>query len=357
MNKTSIISVWQTLLSEDDKNAKIKASEYINESAARILKKLMEEDSVDVETSGISSDNGSDIVTVVYADPNGDCDFDDDIIYASNKDDYDSYGWSKGKRIISFLYNSPEEASQAAQQIGDLSDTIDDLEVSYNADSGSEDISGTEDTTSTDDGDITTDTETETTDETPETDDVDESSDDTVEVTDSEDDGDTSPEEIEIETDSTEQTISDTIDDIQATVDDRLADLKAELEAAGISIDIDGDEDATGFTDLEESFLGYEDVKIPVNKDLNDGKSPIISTPTKDRLKPASPIKSPAGKLNGDGTKAEPAPSVKDLPASKNTIKGNVEKTYSKVSKEGDASASINSKEGFGEEGKNSVID
>ena len=432
MTNTNIVSVWQALLKEGDEGARAEASKYINESAARILKSLMEDDTetpdISSEETGISTASGENIVTAVYSDPDGDCNFDDDIISASGKDDYDASGWSNGKRIVTFIFDDKDSASQAASTISDLTDTVDGLSVtsSDSSDEG-ESVEDTTDEVSVDDGGDVDSEETEVT-ETEETggeitvsfpsdgdstvvddlaalgldvisSDIDDSGNRVVKIS----SGDLSSSDIipvikdalrgagvsdydiSSEEDSVEGPVSVEMDDdgvvgedgevavpdqsveqeetVGTTLDSILADfenLKSELAAAGIDLSSDSSVDSEGtedLTDLEESFLGYEDVSIPKNKDLNDGKSPIISTPTKDRLKPASPIKSPAGQLTGDGTKQETSPSVKSLPSTKNTVKGNVEKTYTKVSKEGDSSAKINSKEGFGEEGKNSIID
>ncbi|AXH72799.1 MAG: replicase polyprotein 1a [Caudoviricetes sp.] len=417
MSKSNIISVWKALLSESTDVATKEAASYINEAAAKILSKLIKEDEdftntdTEIETEIDPNNTDGDVVIVSYGDEDADCNYDDDVISVSGKDDYDSGTWSNGKRFLFFIYNSPEEAKEAITNIGDLVDTISDISVSLSE----PDSDGEENETSVDNTDTDVTTDETTTDEI-----ANESEEDYITVSFPSDGDDTivdalrdrgfnikdthidenenrvihieadtddvgeiehalqelGVENYNVDSDITEEDeeITDTVttDEVPSDEDsngitDTIADLesdfetlKAELEAAGITlygnIEVNG-AGSEDLTDLEESFLGYEEVKVPVNKDNNDGKSPIISTPTKDRLKPASPIKSPAGTLTGDGTKAETAPTVKDLPATKNTVKGNVAKTYKKVSKEGDKSAKLNSKDGFGEEGKNSIID
>lgn len=411
MSKTNIISVWKALLSENADNAKTEASAYIQETAARILSTLIKEDENEIiDTTEITPEKteGSDVIVVSYSDEDADCNFDDDVISVSGKDDYDSGTWTNGKRFLFFIYNSPEEAQEAISRIGDLIDTVPDISVSLSQpddnsiedDIVADDTQVEEDQTEEDcitvsfpsDGDDTI---------------VNELRDRGFEIKDThiDDEGnrvihieadtdaageiehalqelgvedynldseisEDEEETVDLETPEGDEDINvvsddDSSDDVAnafSTLESDFENLKAELEAAGITlygnVDSDETEVSDDITDLEESFLGYEDVKTPVNKDQNDGKSFIDSKPVKDRIKLASPIKSPQGNLTGDGTKSETPPKVKDLPATKNTVKGNVAKTYTKVSKEGDKSAKINSKEGFGkdDDGK-SVID
>lgn len=478
MSKTNIISVWKALLSENTDNAKIEASSYIQETAARILSTLIKEDENEtIDTTEITPEKteGSDVIVVSYSDEDADCNFDDDVISVSGKDDYDSGTWTNGKRFLFFIYNSPEEAQEAISRIGDLIDTVPDISVSLSqseesVDEAIEDASGNiienilvlipsenangveenlqangfEVTSAYNDGSqLRIEISPDNTDEEEITrflenngvedftvdieygENLEEDSEDCITVSFPSDGDDTivnelrdrgfeikdthiddegnrvihieadtdaageiehalqelgvenynldseiSEEDTETEVDTSpdgteeieDETSTDDVANAFSTLESDFENLKAELEAAGITlysnVDSDETEVSDDITDLEESFLGYEDVKTPVNKDQNDGKSFIDSKPVKDRIKLASPIKSPEGTLTGDGTKAETSPKVKDLPATKNTVKGNVAKTYTKVSKEGDKSAKINSKEGFGkdDDGK-SVID
>lgn len=403
MSKSNIISVWKALLSENTDNAKIEASSYIQETAAKILSTLIKEDENEiVDTNEIIPEvaDGSDVAIVSYGDEDADCNYDDDIIAVSGKDDYDSGTWANDKRFLFFIYNSPEEAQEAISRIGDLIDTIPDISVSLSqpeddtveTDVVSDDLPVSEDEdegeeyitlTFPSDGDETI---------------VDELRDRGFEIKDThiDDEGnrvihfkadtdsageiehalqelgvenynldseisEDEEETVDLETPEGDEDInvvdddsSDEVANAFSTLESDFENLKAELEAAGITlygnVDSDETEISDDITDLDEAFLGYEDVKIPVNKDQNDGKSFIDSKPIKDRIKLASPIKSPEGTLTGDGTNQESSPSVKDLPATKNTVKGNVAKTYTKVSKEGDKSAKINSKDGFGKD-------
>lgn len=180
---------------------------------------------------------------------------------------------------------------------------------------------------------------------------------------------------------SAEEELGDTIEDLEAV----MARLKAEFAAITgeevpgdeemgpemdadvaepVDMDMDGDIDAVDgdFADLEESWT-LEPVKDP---NLNGGKE--IGA---DGAKVAVNDKSPLPEHDADarvGGKAveihaeehhgydrEPAPEVKAKPLLKNQVKKSTD-GRTKVSKEGDKSAMLNSKEGFGSDSPKSPI-
>lgn len=542
MAKTNIMSVWEKLLAEGAEASKNDASKFINECAAGILSDMMNEEEppvISIEDEDVVPTADQSVVTVYYEDPDGTCDYDDDIIAASNKDDIDGGGWGKGLRVINFIYDSSEDAIQASNQISDIEDvpglstsvaTPDDVAASDDVDGlpeiEDETVEVEESVSDFEKGDTlkvdgraakikeepTEDRDTYvvefiddgTTTEVPaseaviyDEDGLDEGKDEgkpgknfkkiedkaakeygsteagekvagavlsklrkehpeeyteskrpkkkvrsffapvDTDVSESEEtendkvivkfpsDGDENvvdefkdfgfdiaetfvddegnrvividaisglPDDlavsaqdvlkgmgvskytIDIEEDekveedvttdengdvTTDETPEETLDALQADLDA----LRLELEDAGIVTDNgdDSDEDIS-LASLEESFLGYEEVKGNQPSELNsktgfgsdDGKSPIISKPVKDRSPAGEPIEVKNPVSDDDGTHIKTPPATKELPATKNNIKS-LKTQYKKVGKE--SGSKLNSKEGFGEDGKKSVVD
>lgn len=573
MAKTTIMSVWEKLLSEGADASTIDASKYINECAAGVLSDIMNEEEppvISIEDEEITPTAEQSVVTVYYEDPDGTCDYDDEIISASNKDDIDGGGWGKGLRVVNFIYDSSEDAIQASSQISDIEDvpgltatvsTPDDsaasddvgnlpeitddedtvvdsensdeigegkdegkpgknfkkiedkaseeygskeagekvagavlsklrkehpeeyteskkrvrrsilapvdvsedestdtikisvskseptlgrlnpTEIADNAFFGKVSYEGKEENdnevilnfkpvsevTQSDidaaisfikeemrcssakiaDEDITEDTENDLLivkfksdgDETA----VDEFKDYGFDIKETyiDEEGnrvivinakDALPDDLaksaqdvlrglgvtnytmdveedekveeDVTTDedgvvTTDETPEETLDALQADLDA----LRIELSDAGIlDGETDGSDEDISLASLEESFLGYEEVKGNQPSELNsktgfgsdDGKSPVLSRPIKDRKPDGEPIKVKTENSSDDGTHLTAAPATKELPPTKNNIKS-LRDQYKTVGKE--TGAKLNSKDGFGEEGKKSIVD
>lgn len=436
MAKMNIMSVWNKLVSEGSEATKEDASKFINECAADVLSDMMNEEEppvISIEDENVVPSASQSVVTVYYEDPDGTCDYDDDIISASNKDDIDGGGWGKGLRVINFIYDNAEDAIQAAGQISDIEDvpgltattatpddegasddlgdlpTIDDETVEVEeeetaqedkesllspVDISSESVNEEEESDKIivkfkSDGDETA---------------VDEFKDFGFKIEDTfvDDEGnrvivinsdDAEPSDLagsakdclrglgisdytidvdkkeEVEEDvttdedgvvTTDETPAETLDALQADLDA----LRLELSNAGI--DLNGDTDDTdeefSLASLEESFLGYEEVKGKQPSELNsktgfgseDTKSPVLSKPIKDRKPDGEPIIVKNSESDDDGTHIKTPPATKELPATKNNIKS-LKDQYKKVGKE--TGSKLTSKDGFGEDGKKSIVD
>lgn len=411
------MSVWEKLMSEGSDACKADASKYINECAASALSDIMSEEDLPVvdDAEGVAvPEDGQTVVTVYYQDPDGSCDYDDDIISASGKDDLDAAGWGKGLRVLNFIYDSAEDAAQASAQMSDVAE-VPGLVVSSTEDGPDEVAAPVDGEVSVEEVPVDGDSEIEVDEETSEEkntiavkfkSDGDETAVDEfkehgfdIKSTDVDEEGnrvivlgfgseeeandakavvkdvlrglgimdytldsDENTEEQPVE-EAEEDTTSAAPTDVSATIDSLEADiaaLRAALEADGIEVSSDEDDDSS-FAALEESFAGFEPVGKSPACELNsktgfgseEGESPVFSRPIKSRTPDGEPIEVKAT-LTGDGTKLETAPTVKDLPPTKNVIKRDTQ-DYSKVGKEN--SAKLNSKEGFGEDGKQSVID
>lgn len=442
MAKNNIMSVWDKLISEGADATKIEASVYINECAAGILSDIMNEEEppvIGVEDEEVIPTADQSIVTVYYADPDGTCDYDDDIISASNKDDIDGGGWGKGLRVVNFIYDNAEDAAQASSQISDIEDVpglstsiitpndalagdnIGDLpqieDETVEVEEGEKedesllspvdtDVSEAEETETSNDSDKLIVKFKSDGDETA----VDEFKDFGFDIIDTHvnDEGERvividssnavpddlaasvkdclrglgiehytidveeTSNETEVEEDvttdengvvTTDETPEETLDALQADLDA----LRLELKGAGViddsSIDVDTDgSEEISLASLEEAFLGYEEVKGKQPSELNsktgfgsdDGKSPVLSKPIKDRKADGEPIKVKTETSSDDGTHLTASPTVKELPVTKNNIKS-LKDQYKKVGTE--KGAKLNSKEGFGEDGKKSIVD
>lgn len=374
MKKVNLASVLEVLLKEGQDQAGTELHKYFIERCAEINEELEEADD-GVEIDDVSSvapevddseDDGADfggeddtstdegsgkvILTVIYTDPDGDCEDDQSIMDTIGATDMDGAGWAEGVRTLEFIFDDQASADAAADALENRDGGPENLQTDttvISLDTPAEeggDEAGTDDSTEDfggeDDGDVTED----------ESSDGEESpisgSEDTSEDFGGEDDTSTDGEE---ETDGIfkdpEESDSDKIDYLAAEVEK----LKAELES---------------FQDLGEGFE-YTPVKVKMTDDTEIGTGGKISS-NDESLVPGN--KDMDNRIAGEpieikdkphsGYARETAPSFKTVDVGAKNVRKGVTDGTSKVSKEGDASAELNNKgNGFGSDSPGSIID